>query len=386
MKCISKELVRSFHERPVFAGFATYAGNDNSLLIHRYGFVDASDTYDDFSDCISRDNGKTWSEPILRQHSVPVEGGRLRWVENAAFYDEDADELLSFTGKRVFRDEETLASRIAWVVEICRYHPDTNSWEVLEETKLDLPNLMISFCHPMKTSRGALLVPAQFKPVNPDGSPRIDPHSGNFQGEAIVMIGVRDATGKLTWRASRPIAGDPARVTRGMVEPTIAELTDGRIAMICRGSNAGMEDAPGYKWLCFSDDGGETFSTPEPLLCTDGQPFASGSNGGALFRSETNGRLFWIGNPALDEPPAGNNPRNVLAIFEVNETPFALKRETMCIIDRGDRKEKPRLQYSNFRFYQERPGGNVILYMSDFGSIDKDNWKQADYYRYRIAL
>ena len=81
-----------------------------------------------------------------------------------------------------------------------------------------------------------------------------------------------------------------------------------------------------------------------------------------------------------------SRPRSPLAIFEVREEPFAVKRETMTIIDNIDPGDGPQTQMSNFRFYQDRPSGDVILFLARYGSKDPDNWKMADYYRYRIRL
>ena len=83
----------------VFPGFVTYIHKRRPHLLHRYGWVDASDTYDNFHESISKDNGKTWSEPKLALKSIPVEGGLIRYIENAAFFDEDRKELIIFVSK-----------------------------------------------------------------------------------------------------------------------------------------------------------------------------------------------------------------------------------------------------------------------------------------------
>jgi hypothetical protein len=41
---------------------------------------------------------------------------------------------------------------------------------------------------------------------------------------------------------------------------------------------------------------------------------------------------------------------------------------------------------SNFRFYQDRLSGDAVVFLSRFGERHPENWKLADYYRYRVAL
>ena len=60
MHLISKEVhVPGRDGRPVFPGFVSYLSATQPRLIHRYGWLDESDTYDDFADSISEDNGAT---------------------------------------------------------------------------------------------------------------------------------------------------------------------------------------------------------------------------------------------------------------------------------------------------------------------------------------
>ena len=116
-------------------------------------------------------------------------------------------------------------------------------------------------------------------------------------------------------------------------------------------------ERPGYKWVSHSDTAGEDWSEPAPLCDAAGEPIQSGSSGSALFRSERNGRLYWIGNLCLrGEKPKGNYPRTTLYVVEVREEPFALRRETSCS-----------------SWTATAPGGH-------------EDWWRSDYYRYRVAL
>ena len=205
--------------------------------------------------------------------------------------------------------------------------------------------------------------------------------------QALVLIGEYQPDGTLAWHLSEATRIDPEKNCRGLSENALVELHDGRIAMVSRGCNGAYPDRLGCKWLCFSGDGGDTWTDPEPLACTDREPLESGSNGCAVFRSIKTGKLYWIGNPALDGERANANwPRSPIAICEIQEEPFALRRETMTVIDQRGPGDSHRVQMSNFRFYQDRETGDVVLFLSRYGERDAEHWRQADYYRYRVEV
>jgi hypothetical protein len=41
---------------------------------------------------------------------------------------------------------------------------------------------------------------------------------------------------------------------------------------------------------------------------------------------------------------------------------------------------------SNFRFYEDRESGELVVFLSRFGERSERDWMAADYYRYRIEL
>jgi hypothetical protein len=205
--------------------------------------------------------------------------------------------------------------------------------------------------------------------------------------EAVSVIGEYGPGGKLSWRLGQPLNIAPELSSRGLDENTVVELADGRIAAVCRGDNSAFPEKPGYKWLSFSSDDGQTWAAPVPLPATPGEPFESGANGSALFRSARNEKLYWIGNLALSGQRAqGNWPRSPLVICEVQEEPFALKRDSLYVIDERGYNDSPRVQMSNFRFYQDRDTGDVVLFLTRYGEHSEKQWMLADCYRYRIQL
>jgi len=124
-----------------------------------------------------------------------------------------------------------------------------------------------------------------------------------------------------------------------------------------------------------------------PLSCDNGEIIESSSTGSGIFRSIKDDKIYWIGNLCIEEVrPNGNWPRTPLVIAEINEEPFSIKRDTIRIIDRQQEGEPPQLQLSNFRFYQDRENGDIVLFLSRYAENGYENWMKANYYRYRIKI
>lgn len=374
---------------PVFPGFVTYISNRQPILMHRWGRVDYSDAYDDYVDQISPDNGCTWSKPVLHLKGYPVPGGKIRYGEPAALFDPDTEKLIVITNKNLYPNDRLNVDRSLSVV-LDTYDPAAGAWSEMTPLDIDSPwGVGVSFCRPIKTSRGRLVFPGQTRYLDANGKPLHYKGCWSPAGVITHILGDYQADGSIRWRLSRPVVPDLEKTSRGFYEPALAELADGRFAMILRGDNSMYPDRPGYKWLSFSEDHCENWSDPAPLPCDTGELLESGSNGSGLFRSFTNGKLYWIGTLCIDgERPNGNWPRSPLLIAEVREDPFALRRDTLTVIDRRQPDEPAHVQLSNFRFYQDRATGDVVLFLTRFGEhgTTGKEWMQADYYRYRIGL
>jgi hypothetical protein len=168
--------------------------------------------------------------------------------------------------------------------------------------------------------------------------------------------------GRIDWGLSALVKGDPARSTRGMDEPTVAELADGRLLMVMRGSNGGKFELPGRKWVAHSSDGGRTWSAPVPWTYADGGDFFSPSACSQLV-PHSSGRLFWIGN-LVPENPRGNQPRTPLVIGEVDRRSGLLRRETVRVIDERKPGDSPLLALSNFSGREDRETREIVVNLS----------------------
>jgi hypothetical protein len=388
LKTLSKKVfVPSNNDTGVFPGFVTYTHATKPILLNRYGWVNASDTYDDFHETVSTNNGLFWSTPKLKVKSKEVNGGLMKYIEHSAFFDADTNILFSFVGKSFYPNGK-FDSNQPRHVEITQRDPET--LEDLSSTQHEFGQrggMGISFCFPLKTKTGRIIVPGFSARVNEKNEFVNHPVSKTNIYDAFMLLGDYTQSGEINWTFSEALQADDAKSTRGFSECAICELNDGRIAGLARGSNARAPELPGYKWLMFSEDQGATWSDAKPMTCDDGSEIQSSATGSALFRSLKNSKLYFIGNLCADGKPAnGNWPRSPLHIAEVEETTVSIKRDTITIIDQNDGDDTERLQISNFRYYQDREIGDVVIYSTRFGENSTKEWKKADHYEYRVAL
>lgn len=388
MKLLSREVFREHDNgRPVVNGFVSYISNDAPVLMLRTGYEDYSDAYDDFSDSISYDNGRTWGDPELKLRSYDVEGGKVRYAEPAALFDPHTGRLTVIVD-RTLHPNDTLDVGTITEVVLDTYNPVTEKWAGLQLLDLSPGRcLQVSFPFPMKTSKGRLLFPAMRPLLDEKGKPVHYPGCWSPAYEPLMIMGDYQADGNTKWQVGRPASVDPEKNCRGLSENTIAELGDGRLAMICRGCNSMFAERPGYKWLSFSEDDGLTWSEPMPLPCDKGDPIESSATGSALFRSIKTGKLYWLGNLCIHgQRPNGNYPRTPLVVAEVQEAPFALKRDTITVIGQRAPNEPQEVQMSNFRFYQDRESGDLVVFVTRYAEHSAKDWKRANYYRYRVQI
>jgi hypothetical protein len=234
----------------------------------------------------------------------------------------------------------------------------------------------------LRTRKGRILIPAQACKLGPDGK-LWSPGGGFTYTDVIIIIGRWVKGDRLEWEISQPIEADPARSTRGMIEPTLAEMPDGRLLCVMRGSNGGSKDPqfkiPGYRWVSVSSDGGYHWTKPEPWTYDDGAPFHSPSAMSQLLK-HSSGRYFWIGNISPTNSK-GNNPRWPLVIGEVDPQTLKLRKATLCTID-TKRPEESGLNLSHWWGYEDRETGDIVIAGARF-SLD---YNQTHPILYRIGV
>jgi PIN domain nuclease of toxin-antitoxin system len=185
---------------------------------------------------------------------------------------------------------------------------------------------------------------------------------------------------------SNPIVLGDLRSSRGIDEPEVVELKSGRLLMVMRGSNVrdkswGTRIEPGtpsFKWYSYSDDGGKTFTDPEPWHFNDGEVIYSGATIGHFIRLKSDGKLYWVGNIA-PHTAYGNWPRYPLYAVRIDETYGLAIKESLTVIDTREEGESERIQLSNFALLEDRETGCLEITLCRMNPIDgyKNMWGPA---------
>lgn len=111
---------------------------------------------------------------------------------------------------------------------------------------------------------------------------------GDFNRRGVAVFYLSDDDGR-TWRRSRDTLVCPTDSPAGLQEPGVVELADGRLMMFAR-------TRMGSQWSSYSDDGGETWSAPEP------SPLLSPQSPATIERIARTGDLLAVWNDHADVP------------------------------------------------------------------------------------
>ena len=191
------------------------------------------------------------------------------------------------------------------------------------------------------------------------------------------------------WTPGAQVEISPDHSARGLMEPEVAELADGRLLVVWRGSTHGWDGSvaklPGRKFSSISSDGGQTLTAPAVWKYDDDSDFYSPSSIHRMIRHSVTGKLYWIGNIS-PTPPRGNSPRYPLVIAEVDEDKAALRKGTVTVID--DRQPgQGDIQFSNFSLLEDRETHRFELHLTTYGEepVPAD-WATADNYKYVLEI
>lgn len=380
----------------IFPVNTCYADREGLRLIQSYSVLVSSDTFGSCYLRTSEDNGRHWSEPALFFKTEVTPEGTRRLGESCLFFDEQQNVAMMFHNLHLypqghFTGDVWAVTRLAMrsiskegvlgaPQPIVQKGYDDTRWA--EGVEFGKNCVGISFCAPIRLKSGRVLLPVQRAPLGADLAKAF-----SIQWEAGCLMGEWRGD-RLEWTLSALTRVDPGRSCRGLCEPTLAELGDGTILMVCRGSNNSTNPVPGHKWRALSRDGGRTWSAPEPFSFDDGEPFFSPASGSRLIRSSRQGRLYWIGNITPTNPD-GNRPRYPLVIAEVDEVRCRLRRDSVRTIDDRQPADPSRVTLSNFRVYEDRETGDFVLSMARIQEREKPDGSAdltSPSYEYRISL
>jgi len=373
-------------------------------LISFHHYISRSDIFDDGSMRFSEDNGRHWSEVTAwpTKFTHPLGTGRRDIC--VGYVDANTDRFLLLWNEAVLSSDHPTQAMCTGTIHY-RISPDggknwSPSQQVIHagagyDATHHLPGVTFGKnCvmfgdltdRPLTRADGAILIPVQSSPVGANGE--YEAHGSYTYTECLLLIGRWTAEGDIAWTTSERILADPERSSRGWIEPTMAELADGSLLMVMRGSNDNHPQMPGYRWAVRSHDGGQSWGAVTPWTYDDGVAFYSPSSCSQLV-PYSDGRLFWVGN-ICPQNPHGNSPRYPLVIGEVDRTNGLLIRNSVTPIDDRQPGESEHLTLSNFYVREDRESGELVLHLTRFFAHDftpgwPQNWT-ADAMLYRLAV
>jgi len=188
---------------------------------------------------------------------------------------------------------------------------------------------------------------------------------------------------------SNPLMLSDLQSSRGVMEQHMTVLPDGRWLIVLRGSNYVHEGwntristaAPGFKWYAVSYDEGRTFSPLMPWHFDTREVVYSSASAHWFYRSQQNGRLYWIGNVVDPSMIHANDPRFPLHICEVDENLGCLKKDTLTIIDTvREGQYKVELSNCNIVTNPETKDLEIRLSKININDADQGSGKPGDWY------
>ncbi len=362
---------------------------------------------------VSEDNGRTWSEWALQHEEWPEQGGFSKEESPTAWcYDPVSGKQVQFIFQRITvgRGNEAIAEMFKTGRQT---YFDHNFWQVSDDDGLtwgkpyqlryeaggyfnpenwgddafQRTNQMYGSYSAVATREGTIVYPSAGIHVEVTDKGKKEQVDG-----VLCFIGKWNwAERTYNWEVSERVAVPHRFSGRGLLEPAIAELSDGRLWLVMRGSNIvfppdweGTVENGGHKWTSVSEDGGRTWSPVTDLRYETGESFYSPSAFAKLHRHSRSKKLYCFLNIS-PSPTRGNSPRYPLCIAEVEESIPALKKDTLTVIDdRDPRSDSSAVQFSNFSVFENRESGAAELYLTRFG--EREDWRMADAYKYVITL
>ena len=376
-------------------------------LISAHEIMKRSDTVEVAHLRYSKDNGRTWEDgEVLPTYGVRP-GAKLRRMWRGAAVDPFSGRFFRFYNEALLPTDNPLEGFWRWLVHYAVSEDGGMTWYLDEEVicagkefnaahpvpgvKVDHNCVMIGdqACKQIFLADGTLIVPVIISPVGPDGH-YYNPGGGLSYCDAAVLRGRWAADGRhLDWELSELVKCDPALSTRGMGEPTVAPLADGRLLMVLRASNDKKPALPGRKWVAYSSDQGRTWTKPQYWSYTSGDHFFSPAASSQLL-TLSSGRIFWLGN-ICPKNPTGNRPRYPFVIGEVDRRSGLLDQGSVRVVDDRGPKDSAMLQLSGMAAREDRETGEIVLNLTRWSAEPVDaadathNWT-ANAYLYHIPV
>lgn len=343
----------------------------------------------------SRDHGKTWSAPVERVTGERRKEGMMRRHLRGCWVDPNTGAAIELWNEGVLPTDDPLEGLRRWqIYYTISYDGLATRTPVAMARQAGLPaDQTLPGVFPGKNSimlgdqgsqplavRGGFLLPCEITPIKADGT-LYNPGGGYTYHYSVVLHAKWKSRTELEWKLSEPVEGDPAKTTRGAIEPTIGRLRDGRYLMVMRGSNDRKPELQSWRWVSYSKDAVK-WTKPEPWTYANGNPFFSPSACSQLIH-HSNGRLYWIGN-ITPENPKGNRPRYPLVIGEVDSRSGLLLQDTVQTVDTRGPEDHELLTLSNFYAREDRVTREIVIHMTRLFAY-ANGW-EGDAFAYRVSV
>ncbi|MBN2558785.1 MAG: exo-alpha-sialidase [Clostridia bacterium] len=403
MKLIEKKLFeRQPDEKTGVISMAAYCSVFGDLMKY-CTYVSRSDTFAGSTMSFSTDGGATYSQARPDRTRWETNDGTMTNYFKLTLLDKASGRFYMFYNRGLLPGDNPLEGLKNWQLyytmsedggrtacfdkpvvmtgDYDEFHPIDDVWRGKNSFMVgDWP------CLPVLTPGGDILLPVQSTLLDENGE-IYNPGGGYTYQCSRVLHGRFMAGGEIEWHSiSEKVLGDPEKSTRGAIEPAIALMPDGRILMVMRGSNGGINDPdfrlPGYRWHAVSEDGGHTFTKPSPWTYSGGGAFYSPSSCSQIL-CHGSGRYFWIGNICGVNPRA-NMPRNPLCIVEIDTESLMPMEKSKFDIAAREGHQFQDVTFSNFYAREEANTGDILLYCTAMWQSPENIYLDADSYEYRL--
>lgn len=264
----------------------------------------------------SSDNGRTWSdfEPLPETVSH-IDSARIYWGAGPVAYDPVSQKTVSVWLRQTQPGDGRACNHSFLRIsdDSARTWGDSQLLRYEEGADFDpanplntgfLNNNQTYFPQNIEVCRDGALVVAGVSAKIPDDVPltRVNPHniSAYFAPADSRNLGAVNFVGRWNagkaryhWTASNVVWVPRHVSSRGLMEPSVAEMTDGRLLTVYRCSNQNIAGRDGgRKRYTLSTDGGATLSDLKELTYDDGTRFYSPSSIHQLIRHSQTGTLY----------------------------------------------------------------------------------------------
>ena len=397
---VTKDLYKR-HERPRQAALVSVSSVGPKLELREVqAYESQSDVGDDIRARWSTDNGRTWSDFVAVQPSNNVTyAGVTVWEGEGPAAHDPASGLLvqmwlrQITVRGVYHNFTYVRTSSdlgrTWSEPRQLTYEAGDPFDPQQPLKPTFLNHNEAYLGNNILVRGDGSLVVCLAHANAPADPKNDQRP--WRMGSVLMLGKWNAEQRrYEWTPGARVEISPEDSARGLMEPELAELRDGRLLVVWRGSTHGWDGTvaklPGHKFFSLSTDGGRTLTPPAVWTYDDGSRFYSPSSIHRMIRHSITGKLYWIGNIS-PTPPAGNSPRYPLVIAEVGEAKAALRRATVTVIDDRQSDQGPGVQFSNFSLYEDRQTHALVLHLTTYGQESNPaDWATADNYRYTVTL